>query len=119
MNRKKVVTEGLNKHNVHERDIVGDHNLAKTQYLRFRLITIGDCNIIMIVSHLRDDLLASGHMTSASTIEHPFGPTGSIALQENYFLVLGIHFSMGPFMLVTRVFGTQIDQAIYSPKGPT
>src|SRR3954470_17918080 len=83
MNRKKVVTKGLNKHDVHERDIVGNHNRAKTQYLRFRLITIGDCDIIMIWTHLRDDFLASGHMTSAATIQHPFRPTGSIALRAS------------------------------------
>ena len=68
--------------------------------------------MIKIWPHLHDDLLASSHVTRATAIEYPFRPTGIIALQECYFLVLGTHFSMGPLLLATRVLGTQIDQAI-------
>ena len=46
--------------------------LAKTQYLRFRLVSIGDGVAITVWPQLRHQAFASGHMTCGTTIEHPF-----------------------------------------------
>ena len=46
--------------------------LAKTQYLRYRIIAEGDGCISIVWPQLLDNVLASGHMIGGSTIEHPF-----------------------------------------------
>jgi hypothetical protein len=91
--------------------IILDSNF--TQTFDLSIVIVSKCDAIIIsatfLTHLGEHPHIPGHVLSAPTMQHPIIPSRLVVhLQKENQSLLGTQTCLGPWMLVTKVFVTQI-----------